>query len=129
MSGRRRTLLAFALTAALSCGDDPTGPKPGTLEVRLSTPNAGLDGAILFTVSGPAAPTTVAPAAGLRVFYDSLAATTTFAVTGTLRTGALVRIEVEDVGRVGAYHATIQQVAASDYALRPLAGYSLTVAR
>lgn len=122
-------LLAIAVAGALSCGDDATGPRAGTLEVRLATPNAGADAAILFTVAGPVAPTAVSAPAGLRVFADSLGAVTTFAVTGTLPAGPIARLQVEDVGRVGEYAAAIQQVAAADHTLRPLAGYSLTVAR
>jgi hypothetical protein len=97
--------------------------------VRLATPNAGLDGGILFTVAGPTPPAAATAAAGLRVFYDSLGAMTAFAVTGPVPAGVLVRLEVQDVGRAGAYSATVQQVAAGDYTLRPLAGYSLTVSR
>ena len=43
--------------------------------------------------------------------------------------GPIARLQVEDVGRAGEYAAVIRQVAAADYTLRPLAGYSLTVAR
>jgi hypothetical protein len=65
----------------------------------------------------------------MRVFFDALGATTTFVVTGPLPAGAIARIEVPDVRRAGEYAAAILQVAGSDYALRPLSGYSLTVAR
>ena len=129
MSRVARILLALVLAGALSCGDDATGPRAGVLEIRLATPNAGADGAILFTVVGPAAPSSASAPAGLRVFYDSLRATTTFAVTGALPVGPIVRIEVEDVGRAGQYAAVIQQVAAADYTLRAPTGYSLTIAR
>ena len=135
MSRHARLLLAVVVLVlvlvlgALSCGDDGTGPRAGTLEIRLGTPNAGADGAILFTVTGPAAPASVSASSGLRVFNDSLGTTTTFAVTGTLPAGPIARIQVEDVGRAGEYAAAIRQVAAADYTLRPLAGYSLTVAR
>ena len=122
-------LVALVIAGAPSCGDDVTGPRAGLLDIRLVTPNAGADGAILFTVAGPAAPAGASAPSGLRVFYDSLRATTTFAVTGALPAGTVARIQVEDVGRVGQYAVVIQQVAAADYTLRPLAGYALTVAR
>lgn len=129
MSRVRVVLLAMAVAGALSCGDDGTGPRAGTLAVHLATPHAGADGAILFTVASPTAPAAASAPAGLRIFYDSLGATTTFAVTGTLPAGIIAHIQVEDVSRAGEYSAAIQQVAAADYSLRALTGYSLTVAR
>jgi len=129
MIRRHLALLVIAIAGAASCGDDATGPRAGTLEVRLTTPNAGVDGAILFVVTGPDAPVAVIAPAGLRVFTDRLGTTTEMAVTGALPAGAIARIQVEDVGRVGEYAAAIQQVAAADYTLRPLGGYALTVAR
>ena len=132
----RRVSRTAAFGAALAvaalgpaCGE-PTGPRAGTLAVTLATPNAGQDGAILFTVTGPAALTASAAPAGLRVFHESFGTTsTTFIVTGTLDGGTILRIGVEDLRAVGQYAVVIQQVSAADYALRPLTGYSLTVAR
>jgi hypothetical protein len=129
MRRARRWGVALALGGALACGGDATGPRPGALEIRLATPTPDADGAILFTVAGPAAPLAASASPGLRIFYTSLQGTTTFAVTGTLAAGVIARIEVADVGPVGAYVATIQQVARSDYALRTLTGYALTVTR
>jgi hypothetical protein len=114
------------LGAALGCLDN--GATPGTLKVKLTTPNGGSDGAILFTVTGPAPLRSAAAAPGLRLFAEPLAAVNPFAVTGTLATGTLITIEVPDVSRASAYTATIQQVAANNTLLRPsLVGYSLTV--
>ena len=126
---RLAVLVLVQVLGVLACGDDGTGPRAGTLAIRLGTPHAGADGAILFTVAGPVAPAGASAPTGLRVFYDSLGATTTFAVTGTLPAGTIARIQVEDVGRAGEYAAVIQQVAAADYTMRQLAGYTLTVAR
>ncbi|HEX4627962.1 MAG TPA: hypothetical protein VH137_04150, partial [Gemmatimonadales bacterium] len=99
-------------------------------------PNPGADGAILLvvkspmTVLGPSVPTSVSAASGLRVFsLTPLAATSRFAVTGPLPNGAILTIGVPDVSRVSQYSVAIQDVAANDYTLRPLAGYSLTIAK
>ncbi|HXV91095.1 MAG TPA: hypothetical protein VD707_06970 [Gemmatimonadales bacterium] len=129
MTRAPRMLLAAVIAGALSCGDEGTGSRAGMLEILLATPNAGADGAILFTVVGPAAPAAASAPTGLRVFHDSLGTVTTFAVTGTLPAGTIARILVDDPGRAGEYTAVVQQVAAADYTLRPLAGYTLTVAR
>ena len=124
----RRLWWIVIVGAALGCLDNSA--TSGTLKVKLTTPNAGSDGAILFTVTGPAVPLTTTAATGLRLFAQPppLAATNHFAVTGALPSGTIMTIEVPDVSRSGAYTATIQQVAATNYQLRPsLAGYTLTV--
>ena len=133
--GLRWLALAAALSGAGSCGDG-TGPVAGVLTVSLQTPKPGADGAILLTVKspmtvvGPSVPTGVTAASGLRVFMEApLAATNRLAVTGPLPNGAILTIGVPDVRRVGEYSVTIQDVAANDYTLRSLAGYSLTISQ
>ena len=124
-------LVALALAGgAGSCsGDGGTGPVAGVLTVSLATPNAGADGAILFSVSGPQALTSVTAGSGLRVFAQPLSTLTRFAVTGTLTNGAVVTIGVADTRNVAQYRATVQAVAAADFQLRPLTGYSLTISQ
>jgi hypothetical protein len=119
--------ILLVLAGVGSCRD-VTNPA-GILTLSLVTPNPGADGAVLLTVTGPGALTSVTAANGLRVFSQTLAATNHFAVTGPLPNGAILTIGVSDVNRVGDYTATIQDVAASDYTLRSLAGYSLTIAK
>lgn len=126
---RRRALrwgaVVVALAGAASCLDSTS---PGAaLRVTLTTPNAGADGAILLTVTGPTAVTSVAAAPGLRVFAEPLSTTNHFAVTGPLPNGLLLTIGVPDVNRASQYVATIQDVAATSYQLRSLTGYSLTI--
>jgi hypothetical protein len=120
--------LVGALAGAGSCGNG-TGPLAGVLIVSLATPNPGADGAVLLTVTGPSALTSVTPAAGLRVFSEPLGTSNSVAVTGPLANGAILTIGVLNVARVGDYVATLQGVAASDYTLRALTGYSLTISR
>ena len=128
------TALALVLgLAGLSCKEGPTGPTAGTLKVKLTMPaaNSGFDGAILFTVTGPTAPSDVGAGASLAKFHQQLGATTKYVVTGTLVTGAtILTLDVEDTRQ--RYTATIQQVAAQNgYQLRPapLTGYALAVTR
>jgi hypothetical protein len=126
----RRVALAAALAGAAACLD-ATSPG-GILKVTLATPTPtpGADGAILLTVTGPTALTSVAAVAGLRVFAEPLSTTNRFAVTGPLPNGVLLTIGVRDVTRASQYVATIQDVAAATtYQLRALAGYSLTISR
>lgn len=125
-----RILAAMLLAAAGSCSSS-SGPVAGILTVSLRTPNAGADGALLITVFGPQALTSVTAGTGLRVFSQlPLSAVTKLAVTGPLTNGAILTIGVADVGQATQYHASIQGAAAStDFQLRPLGGYSLTVSR
>jgi hypothetical protein len=97
--------------------------------LSLVTPNPGADGAVLLLVTGPSALTSVTAATGLRVFSQALATTNHFAVTGPLPNGAILTIGVPDVSRAGDYKVTLQDVAANDYTLRSLIGYSLTVVK
>ena len=122
-------LVALALAGgAGSCSSDGgTGPVAGVLTVSLATPNAGADGAMLFNVSGPQPLTSVTAGPGLRVFSQSLSTLTRLAVTGTLTNGSVVTIGVADTRNAARYAASVQAVAAPDFRLRPLAGYSLTV--
>ncbi|HXF95387.1 MAG TPA: hypothetical protein VNI61_04730 [Gemmatimonadales bacterium] len=131
----RRVLVlgvALGVLGGLSCKDS-TGPVAGTLKVKLTMPgaNSGLDGAILFTLTGPTAPGAAsAGGPGLRVFHQALAPTMKVAVTGTLASGAVVMtFAVDDVRQ--RYTATLEQVAATaGYQLRSsLNGYSLSVTR
>ena len=110
------------LGAALACEGNAG---PGVLKVDLTTPNSGGDGAILLIVNGPGTLLSAAPGAGLRLFAQPPASH--MALTGTLRTGTILTIEVPDVSKASAYTATIQQVATPTYQLRMLTGYSLRV--
>jgi hypothetical protein len=95
----------------------------------LATPNPSGDGAVLFTVTGPAALTSVTATTGLRVFAQPLSTATRFAVTGALTSGAIVTIGVADVGKAAQYRAIVEAVAAPNFQLRSPAGYSLTVSK
>ena len=123
-------MLAAALVSA-DCGKD-NGPTAGNLLVKLTSPNSGADSAIVFTITGPVALTSVAPGAGLRVFQQPLGGLTTrFALVGQLTTGAtILTIGVSNTGQVSQYTGAISGVAqSSNYQLRALTGYQLTVTR
>ncbi len=122
-------LVGLALAGGTGSCSESSGPVAGLLTVSLATPNAGADGAILFNVSGPQALTSVTAGPGLRVFAQPLSTSTRVAVTGTLTSGAVVTIGVADTRNVAQYTATVQVVAARDFQLRSLTGYSLTVSR
>lgn len=121
--------LALAVAAGLSCSSprDPMGPQGGALHVTLTAPGGNSDGAILFTLTGPEQPSSAVAGPGMRVFYQTLGATTRLVVTGTLSNSATVlTIQVADLTQ--AFSGAVEQVAATDYQLRAsLTGYSLSV--
>lgn len=125
-------LLATVMFAGLSCGGDSTGSGPGELQVRLTSPNSGLDSAIVFTITGPVALTSATAAPGLRLFQQPLGGTTTrFALTGLLTNGAtILKIGVQDVSARAQYSGAINGVAQPNYQLRVLpGGYALALTR
>jgi hypothetical protein len=127
-----KLVIAALIATLVACGGGSTGPVAGILKITLAaTPNSGLDGAALLTVTGPVIPSGAAAQAGFRLFGTPAATTNKFAVTGTLATGALLfTIDVSDINKVGQYHATVLQIAASsNFGLRSLSGYSLSVTK
>ena len=126
-------LLAGVMAVGLRCGGDgPTVSGPGELKVRLISPNSGLDSAIVFTITGPAALTSAVPGTGMRLFQQPLGGTSTrFALVGQLTTGAtILTIGVPDLGALSQYSGSITGVAMPTYALRILpGGYALALTR
>jgi hypothetical protein len=126
-------LLAGVMAVGLSCGGkEPMASGPGELKVKLTSPNSGLDSAIVFTITGPAALTSAVPGAGLRLFQQPLGGTSTrFALTGRLTTGAtILTIGVQDLGALSQYSGAITGVAMPNYTLRSLpGGYALALTR
>jgi hypothetical protein len=124
------TALAALAAVGLGCPGGSVGPVAGNLNVRLTSPNSGLDSAIVFTITGPAVLTNATPGAGLRLFAQTLNDTTRFALVGRLNTNAtILTIGVADVNRVSQYTGTIQGVAQFDYQLRALGSYTLVVVK
>ena len=125
-------LLAGAIAAGVSCKDS-TGTGAGPFKVRLtSAGGAGVDSAIVLTITGPAALTSAAAGTGLRLFQSPLGGTTTrFALTVLLTNGAtILTIGVPDVSALSQYSGTINGVAQPNYQLRVLpGGYALALIR
>lgn len=122
-------VMAAALTVGAACSDDPVGgAQAGTLVVRLTTPHAD-DGAVMFEVSGPAIDTAIVVNASLRLFTRRASSSTIVGVVvGVVGSGAVITLQVPDVGAVAGYTARVLEVADRQSALRAsLAGYALTV--
>lgn len=124
-------IVAGVTLVGLSCGDGPTDTGPGLLKVRLTSPPANADSAIVLTIAGPAPLTSVTVGTGLRLFQQPLGGTTTrFALTGSLANGAtILTIGVADIGAFSQYSGSVDGVAQANYQLRLLAGYALAITR
>ena len=125
-------LVAIVLVTGLSCGNNPTMSGPGVLKVRLTSPAANADSAIVFTISGPGGLTSATAGTGLRLFQQPLGGTSTrFALTGLLTNGAtILTIGVTDIGALSQYSGAINGVALPSYQLRVLpGGYALALTR
>ncbi len=123
----------FAALAAGACGDGtPTGPVAGDLVVRLTTENTGARG-ILFRLDGAQSSVSAPSGTGYRVFTTSLGPNMTLVAVvapmgSTLAGGALVRVNVPDVGAFASYAALPAQVTGTNYAIIPnTAFFTLTV--
>ena len=126
----KRFGLVLVLGLVLACSQD-TAPTAGILNVSFSTPNAGGDGAVLLSITGPQALTSAAAASGLTLY--SLGApygtTNRFIIVGTLPSSTILTIGVADVSKSSSYTVSISQVAATDNSLRSLVGYSAAITR
>jgi len=112
-----------------ACANDATGgdKQPGTLTLRLTTPNVD-DGAMTFQVSGAAIDSATAVNQSLRLFTRRDGDGVVGVVVGTVANGAVITLHVPDVGEAARYTATVLEVADRQDALRAsLAGYALTV--
>lgn len=128
----RRLAAAVVLILIAACGGDGTGPVAGSLKVSLTSPNSGQDGAAIVVLTGPSAPSAVVAGSGLTLWGGPVTALPAkLIVTGTLTTGTILTLQVDDIDKVSQYSATVQQVAASaaPFPLRSTAGYTLSVTK
>lgn len=130
MTRGRRVALVASVGLLLACGT--TGPVAGTLTVHLASPNNGQDGAVLLALSAPAPPVSVSAGPGLTLWGGPVTTVTArLILTGNVTSGTMLTLQVQDVGKVGQYAVTLQQVASSStFQLRAsLTGYSVTVTK
>jgi hypothetical protein len=132
MSGARWIFATVAaLSVAAGCSNNSTGAaaQPGTLSLTLTTVSAD-DGAMTFEVSGAPIDDARAGDGSLRLFTRQADGSRLVgAVVGALGNGAVVTLQVPDVGAAARYTARVVEVADRQNVLRAsLAGYALTVA-
>ena len=117
------------LGTGLACGDNAVAPKAGDVTVSLTTPNAD-DGVVLVALFGPGFADIEPASASYRVY--SLTASPTevhILVVGDLAAGPVLRLNVNDPGKIGQYHGTVVQVASRNDEVRTVVpGYDVTFA-
>lgn len=129
---RMKRYAAVALLAGFAACSSDSGPTAGDLSVQLASPNPGLERAILVSVQGKVsnvtAPAGAAYAIAFHLFPGDSAHVTVIAPLGqALPGGALLRIRVDDVGKVASFSARVLDVIAADYTPLDTTGYVLSV--
>ena len=119
--------LWWLLLIVAACGGDAASlPVPGTLTLRLHTPNAN-DGALVVVVSGGPV-LAVRPAGSLELARNSDGAGTHLLLVGDLTEGVVALVDIPDISRASAYVATLEQVAdRTSFSLLDAAAYQVTI--
>ena len=121
------SLALVGIAAGCGGGGGDSGPTAGALTLTLNTPNAG-DGAVLFRVNGGPVDSVAGAPMVADGSYNTNGNQTRIVVAGPITDGIIAHLYVPDVGAVGNYVVTMEQVAAnSNFAQRPLSGYSIAV--
>jgi hypothetical protein len=110
-----------------TCKDATSGPTPGALQVRLTSPNVD-DGGLHFTIGGARidSVTTNLPIISKREVTDSL---WHVVVGGNVGTGPIATIWVPDTRHVAQYAgAVLEVVVRTTYAQRAATGYAIVAA-
>ena len=122
-------VLGSLLLGSCDCGDSVSGcpptdrtcntpvPVAGQLALEITTPHLD-DRAVVLTIVGDFS--TAEAATGYELYEANTAQSFVVVATGNLsQTSRVLRIDVPDLLQRGSYSATITEVAARDYRLRP----------
>jgi hypothetical protein len=122
--------VSLAVLAGAACGGgNSTGPKAGTATVSLVTPNSD-DGAVLLTLTGPGLANVKSASSSYHVDWRVVSPSEVRAiVVGNLSAGAVLTVDVDDVGKVGQYGGTVVEAASRlDVVRGSTSGYGVTFA-
>ncbi len=129
MSRLRRTAFAASVGLLLACSG--TEPVAGTLKVNLADPNNGQDGAVMLVLLFPTPPVSVSVGPALTLWGGPVTTSPArLVLTGTVTSGTILTLQVDDINKVGQYKVTLLAVAnATTYQPQPLSSYSATVTK
>ena len=129
MSRLRRAAFAASVGLLLACSG--TEPVAGTLQVNLADPNNGQDGAVMLVLLFPTPPVSVSVGPGLTLWGGPVTTSPArLVLTGTVTSGTILTLQVDDINKVGQYRVTLLAVAnGATYQPQPLSSYSATVTK
>ncbi|MDP3773060.1 MAG: hypothetical protein Q8Q85_02210 [Gemmatimonadales bacterium] len=120
---------ALSMSAVLAaCADSTSAATPGVVTASLATPSSD-DGAVAVTITGPGVSTVQAVNSAYRLYFRLASdGEMRVIVVGNLVAGPVFSVGVADVGNLGDYVVTVNDVVTrADSARASLAGYGVTL--
>ena len=125
-----RVIALAALAALPACGSEIGPATSGTATVSFVTPNSD-DGAVLVSLIGPGVRDAQPASFAYKAYWRVVSANELrLLVVGNLADGVVATVTVDDINKLGQYHATVLEVASrADVVRASTAGYSFTLTR
>lgn len=125
-----RVIALVALTVLPACGSETAPPTSGTATVSFVTPNAD-DGAVLVALTGPGVRDAQSSSFAYKAYWRVVSANELrLLIVGNLAAGVVATVTVDDLTKLGQYHATVLEVASrADVVRSSTAGYGFTLTR
>ena len=133
-TGWIRALALGLVVSAWGCGIgqdvvQPAQPDPGPLQVRLMVPPEARDIGAMLIVEGPGIDSLSAPGFELIQADDASSDRREAIIAGSLYTGPVLQVWVQDRRHLGDYRVTLMQVSGDDYGLEDLTQYGIVISR
>ena len=133
-AGWIRALALGLVASAWSCGigEDlvqPAQPDPGPLHVQLTVPPEARDIGAMLVVEGPGIDSLSAPGFELIQADEASSNRREAIIAGSLSTGPVLQVWVQDRRHLGDYRVTLMQVSGDDYGLKDVTQYGIMISR
>ena len=133
-TGWIRALALGLVVSAWGCriGDNPVQPAqldPGPLHVQLTVPPEARDIGAMLVVEGPGIDSLSAPGFELIQVDEASSSRREAIIAGSLSTGPVLQVWVQDRRHLGDYRVTLMQVSGDDYGLKDVTQYGIMISR
>ena len=133
-TGWIRALALGLVVSAWGCGIgqdvvQPAQPDPGPLQVRLTVPPEARDIGAMLVVEGPGIDSLSAPGFELIQTDEASSNRREAIIAGSLSTGPVLQVWVQDRRHLGDYRVTLMQVSGDDYGLKDVTQYGIMISR
>ena len=133
-TGWIRALALGLVVSAWGCriGDNPVQPAqpdPGPLHVQLTVPPEARDIGAMLIVEGPGIDSLSAPGFELIQVDEASSSRREAIIAGSLSTGPVLQVWVQDRRHLGDYRVTLMQVSGDDYGLKDVTQYGIMISR